>query len=213
MAAMRIDRTALGSGVAVACAGFGVMSLFWMVDPKNPRVRGFPDYLSATWGDAICLPVFSTAAVYLVRNLPAARTERRAGVSAGIVGLLLGIGTQVAWLADDAPELNWTLPEPHRFTPAGVYHGVFLSWVAALTAGVATVALLRWTATAPEQRTRGVKIAASLCVLAIGAFGTLLALDNLSSRSTAATVGTAAGVAGGGLLVVAAGLLVGRKRS
>ncbi len=209
---MRIDRIALGSGVAVACAGFGAMSLFWIADPKNPDVRGFPDYLSATWGDAVCLPVFSTAAVYLVRNLSAARTERRAGITAGVAGLLLGIGTQVAWLADDAPELNWTLPEPHRFTPAGVYHGVFLSSVAALTAGVATIALLRWRATAPEQRTRGVKIAASLCVSAMGAFGALLALDNVSSRSTAATVGTAAGIAGGGLLVAAAGLLAGRKR-
>jgi hypothetical protein len=210
---MRVDRVALGSGVVVACAGFGGMSLFWMAGPENADVRGFPDYLSATWGDALCLPVFSTAAVYLVRHLSPARTERRAGVMAGLAGLLLGIGTQVAWLADDAPELNWTLPEPHRFAPAGVYHGVFLSSVAALTTGMTTVALLRWRATDPDQRTRGVKIAAALCVAALGAFGALLALDNVSSRSTAATVGTVAGVAGGALLAAAAPLLAAHERS
>lgn len=103
-------------------AGFGAMNAFWYLAPQTESLRGLYSYRSATFGDGIALPLvaFGLMAAY------AAVKPSRWRVPAAVSGSILGLLTQISWLIDPAPELNWTLPQPHTFNAAGWYHASFM---------------------------------------------------------------------------------------
>ncbi|WKV75326.1 hypothetical protein AW27_029645 [Streptomyces sp. PCS3-D2] len=70
-----------------------------------------------------------------------------------MLGSLLGSWTQVQWLRDDAPVLNWTLPRPHHFNAAGWYHAAFLIAMSGVVAALWAWGLMR-TAHAPDAPDR-----------------------------------------------------------
>jgi len=191
---------------AVLAAGFITLAVFYSVVPHARALPGLFDFLSATWGDGLALPVMSGALVFAIGRLPAASHERPVSVGAGLLGACLGIATQVQWLRDSSPRLNWTLPRPHHFNAAGVYHAVFLTGMCAVTAVLWTVVLLRFArAPGPLAARRDAIAAGLLAALAGMVFVVLLVVDSLPDRSRAGTATvTVAGVGVGLVLVVTA---------
>jgi hypothetical protein len=170
-------RAALASGGLLCAAGFGVMETLSHIFPAAEGVLKLHDYLSATWGDAILLPVSLASLTYAYRMIPPTSHDRAwvlAGAACGAVG---GLITQVRWLLDDDPQLNWTIPAPHIFYGAGIYHAVFLTASAATFAGLWMGVSRRWAYSTTVASRRA---AAAIAVAFLGgmAFIVLLILDN-----------------------------------
>jgi hypothetical protein len=130
----------------VVCAsGFGVLSVLWLTGHHSSHLRGLFTYASATVGDGILIPVLTGLLLAVNRSatLPRPINEARWMAFWALLGAIGGISTQLAWLADDHPELNWTLPRPHHFNYAGVYHGAFLVLMSAALAALAAGAARR----------------------------------------------------------------------
>ena len=203
----RKKRCAVANAVAVAgvvlAAGFVALAV---LDSVVSRPRGLPGlfhFLSATWGDGLALPVMSGALVFAIVRLPGTRHELPVSVGAGLLGASLGIATQVQWLRDDSPRLNWTLPRPHHFNVAGVYHAVFLTAMSALTAALWTLVLLRLVRVPGRLAARRDSIAASLLAAMAGiVFVILLVVDSLPDRSRAGTSTVLVTGVGAGLVFV-----------
>lgn len=204
----------LASAGAVAAAGFGVMNVFWRRAGVSEDLPGLYDYLSSSWGDGILLPLAAGGLTYLRATLDPARAERLVGGASAAAGALVGLGVQIAWLLDDAPELNWTLPAPHQFNGAGLYHAGFLvsmcgyaSWLAATTtlrAGVPNKRSFR-----PDGR-----IALALALTSAAGFVALLIFDNQEPRAAAgaATLTATAAAAAAGVAVLVGVRLRARRR-
>src|SRR5262249_6636403 len=128
-------RAVIGAGL-VGTAGFGALAAFYAVAPYHTALPGLYQFLSATWGDGLALPVMTAALVYATSRLPVAPKEGLISIGACVAGAALGAATQVQWLSDDAPRLNWTLPRPHHFTAAGTYHAFFLTGMCGLAAAL-----------------------------------------------------------------------------
>jgi hypothetical protein len=199
--------TSVLAAVAVFMTGFGALLVFYTLTPHAASLPGLFNYKSATWGDSLALPTMIGALVFATLHLPRVRRERLYAGVAAFGGLLLGAGTQVQWLRDDHPRLNWTLPRPHHFNAAGVYHGLFLTAMCGVTAALWSVFLLRL-ANAPRnyeghhETLGGLWLALS----AGGVFVILLAIDSLPARSTGA--GTATLLAAGIGVVAVSGFTV-----
>lgn len=198
-------KSAALTSVAVAAAGFGVMNVFWAADAHDPELRGLYEYLSATFGDALCLPAAFGAVAYARATLPRTENERRAGTLAALAGTVAGAALQAAWLLDEDPELNWTLTAPHQMNAAGIYHAVFLTGMSAFGAWLLATAAVRANAVErpfdDPRRRRPLEVAAA----AGAGFVVLLVLDNraasgLAQGATLATVGVAALAATAGAL-------------
>ncbi|WP_410792336.1 hypothetical protein [Kribbella sp. C-35] len=181
---------------------------------KPEGVLGFTDYLSATWGDSVLLPSSIGTLVYAYHALPATRGDRVLVLVGGLCGAVGGLLTQVQWLRDDDPQLNWTLPAPHVFNGAGLYHAVFLTAAAAAFGAAWSGSLLRW-AHNPEVQDWRVDWALGTALASGLGFAGLLVVDNQyttdrpSSASTLAALAGAAALSVGG---VAAGAWFRRKR-
>jgi hypothetical protein len=199
----KLDVQAIGSGALIALAGFGVMSTFWAVAPRQTGLVGFTDYWSATWGDGLCLPVAAAATTYAVRQLPKAPRERAVAMVAGLAGLVLGSATQLIWLSDDKPNLNWTLPEPHHFNAAGAYHAVFLICASAYAGVLTSVAVKRVRAKGLRSLSRPVKVALAASCVATTGFVTLLSVGNAKGTWTLGTSATTGAVVIGAALTAA----------
>jgi hypothetical protein len=182
-AAQRGALTAVGTFVA----GFGVLFAFSKVATSDPSLPGLFDYLSATWGDGLLLPTSAGALVFALNKLPARRHNSLAPLVAGIIGGVIGAGTQVQWLLDDSPNLNWTLPRPHHFNAAGTYHAIFLTLASAGFAALWAEVLRRLSTGAMRDANR-ILIWISLAVALVAqlAFGWLVLIDNRSASSTQA---------------------------
>lgn len=190
-------KTAALTSAAVATAGFGVMNVFWAADAHDPGLRGLYEYLSATYGDALCLPAAFGAVAYARATFPRTESERRTGALAALAGTVTGAALQAAWLLDEDPELNWTLPAPHQMNAAGIYHAAFLTGMSAFGAWLLATAAVRANAVErpfdDPRRRRPLKVAAA----AGAGFVALLVLDNraasgLAQGATLATVAAAA---------------------
>jgi hypothetical protein len=206
------------AALLVLSAGFCVLVAFSVSTPRAAGLPGLFDYVSATWGDGLALPVMTGALVWAASCLPRARGERRAVGTVGAVGAALGVWTQVRWLRDDAPKLNWTLPRPHHFNAAGVYHAVFLTVMCGVASALWTLTLIRIARGPhrnPGSRHAAVGVAAALA--AAVSFGVLLAIDALPGRSTGAGGATVVAAGVGAVVLLAtlgwAAVLVRRDRS
>jgi len=195
-----VIRAALTAAVATGVGGFGVMCVLAATAPTS--LRSLPDlwsYRSATWGDGLLLPLSCGALVFARRNLPGGGSR---GVTAtmAVAGGLGGLATQVFWLLDDSPRLNWTLPEPHRFNAAGVYHGVYLVIMSSIFAGLWASIISRIRASVRAGDAVSWPLVGGGIGLALGAgagFAALVIADNQisagssSSASTLVTIGAA----------------------
>jgi hypothetical protein len=184
-------------------AGFGAMYTFYSVTDHRQDLRGLFTYESATWGDAVLLPIIAASLSLSISGLAAARRERVVASIGGAFGLAVGAASQVGWLIDPNPGLNWTLPRPHQFSAAGWYHAAFLSGASAAFAGASALALTRAIqAPVVPSSVRRSLIAATAATVA---FAGLVIYDNAATRSTAASRFTgAAGLAGAlGLAILA----------
>ncbi|GIE48500.1 hypothetical protein Ani05nite_20340 [Amorphoplanes nipponensis] len=200
---MTAGRTGVRVAVIVWILGFGMLALLSVARLGDDRLPGLFTFRSATVGDGLLLPVLAGTTVAAGRwRAGWSRSERRCLAVAAIAGLLAGAGTQVQWLLDPRPRLNWTLPAPHHFAIAGWYHAVFLTLASGffLSAGTGLWLRLRHEArSTPGPAIRRVRSVAVLGVLVpVSAFVALLAQDN------GATLGQAGGLAAAALLVVVA---------
>jgi len=186
-------------GVVTFVAGFGVLSV-WSVCTTTPAgLLRLGDFYSATWGDGLFLPLAVGSLLYLVAGLGSIGRRSLAGLAA--VGLVAGVVSQVAWLVDPAPRLNWTLPEPHHFAAAGWYHAVFLAVLSAVFVALlgAVVIGLRKAPAKDVMRSA----AFTVFLLSMGGFAALVVRDGEAEPFSLAQLATWALVLGGllGLLL------------
>ncbi|MFG2800430.1 hypothetical protein [Streptomyces pseudovenezuelae] len=194
-------KAAVLSGLLVESTGFCTLLIFSVATTPAADLPGLFHYVSATWGDGLALPTMTGALVYGIARLPRASKERAASGTAALLGIALGAATQVQWLRDDAPHLNWTLPRPHHFNAAGLYHAVFLTLMSGLTAALWVLLLLR-IARAGRVDRKAPLLAVGTALAAALAFTVLLAIDSLPSRSTGASTATVTAAALGGALLL-----------
>ncbi|SDP26677.1 hypothetical protein [Lentzea jiangxiensis] len=173
------------AAAAVMTFGFGVLvaaSLLGLGDPTLPSLTSFR---SATVGDGLLLPMLAYASVRAATPI----RHRGRVVLAGVAGCAVGAATQVWWLADPAPRLNWTFPAPGTFNAVGWYHALFLTVACGFFAATAMAALdrARQAVWAPK--------ASAACIgmlFPVFAFTGLLALDN--DQSAPLLIGLASAV-------------------
>lgn len=188
----RIGKALGNSALAAAITLVGVsgtMQWLWHTHDKSAlgaEFHGYPDYLSATWGDAVCLPLAAATITFLLQRLAPTSGERSRALALALVGAAMGAYPNVRSLLDPAPVLNWTLPQPHHFTPAGWFHaGVAIVGAGLASAGVGTIIVrLAKTKTPP----RDVPIAIAVLIGAAGAFVFLVGLDAPKSARDQASV-------------------------
>lgn len=122
-------KVAFCASFLVFLLGFGVLNIFWVFDPQIPSLPGLYDYMAATWGDGLFLPIGAGALVYyFLSNKNCCRKSTYAFSSlAFLIGVLIGALSQWSWLANENIEVNWTIPQPGYFTLAGWYHAFFFS--------------------------------------------------------------------------------------
>lgn len=113
----------------VLLLGFGALNIFWIFDPQIPSLPGLYDYMAATWGDGLFLPIGAGALVYYFLSNKNCCTKGIYTFSflALLIGVLIGAFSQWSWLANENIEANWTIPQPGYFTSAGWYHAVFFT--------------------------------------------------------------------------------------
>ncbi len=204
-----LAKAAVASTVVCLC-GFGAMFTLHLV--LTP-VHGLPDlfdFVSATWGDGLALPIMAGALVYAIVRSPAVRGERVVAMVMGVLGGLLGAGTQILWLLDDAPRGNWTFPRPHHFNAAGWYHAAFLTLMSATTAILWTLALRRLAHRAADRAPdRARVVAVGIALLAAVSFAVLLALDAAPNPITASSAATIVATTAGSLALLIALFITG----
>jgi hypothetical protein len=180
------------------------------------HLRGLFTYLSATLGDGLLLPIAFGALIFAY-SLTA---KIQHGLAIRLVGFAIGAGlgaaTQVTWLLDDHPQLNWTLPRPHHFNVAGIYHAAFLAIVSGLFGSLWFTVLLRLATGSTEKVSRrDAWIAVFVAMLASLLFVVCLILDNHSAITTTAGLASVATILLGvlGITALAIIVLIGRSRS
>jgi len=191
-------------------AGFGTMRVWYSGAEHPPELNGLFAYKAATWGDAILLPTVAGCLAVSISQLAPARREREIAGLAGVFGLAAGAFSQVGWLMDPQPGLNWTLPRPHHFNAAGWYHAAFLSAGSAAFAGASALIVARaaHAPAIPGRVWRSLVAAAA----ATAAFAGLVIYDNVETRTTTASRATgAAGMAGA--MALGALLMIAKRRS
>lgn len=178
----RCLKLSLAASIATLGLVSGVMHVAWWLSADDPRLQGvygYYDYASATWGDALFLPIMAGSATYTLCSLPAQQKERRFAVLGFALGCSLGALPQVVSFLDPDPVLNWTLPQPHSFTGAGIYHAIIGTlWAGLLGAAIAVITLRRIRS---DSIKIGARVSLGLLLVASGGFLVLAGLD--SSRS------------------------------
>ena len=201
---------AVGAAAIVLLCGFVTMAVFNQLTAARTGLPDLYTFLSATWGDGVALPLMVGSLVLALSGLESGAGERLASFVGGAVGGLVGLYTQLSWLTDGHPRLNWTLPRVHHLDAAGVYHGVFLVAMSALTATL-------WVRLATRLvRARmisvGVGVAAGTALVAGVGFAFLLLADTLPGRRTAADTSTIMAIGLALVLLIVAAVAVSLRR-
>lgn len=220
-----MTRTTAGARVPLAvafglAAGSGVLVVLWFTrgtlwPAPPPGLPGLFDFPSAYVGDVVLLPIAAAMLAAGVRRLPRARRERSVVIASGAVAALAAVTVQWLWFADDRPRGNWTLPEPHRFNLAGVWHAAYFIVTATLLTVLAVALAMRLSAAVRggEHRTaesllRGSGAAVVLsCLLS---YAVLAVGDSLSGTSASRASLVALGLAAA-ILIGLAVLTLGRR--
>ena len=189
-------RRSLAAAVATGISGFGGLLAFSIAIRSSTRdLPGLWTYRSATWGDGLLLPVSCGALVLARMSLPAGERDRLLTTAAASVGALGGAATQVLWLLDDAPRLNWTLPRPHHFNAAGVYHAIYLTVMSAAFAALWVSVIARALEAAPRSVDwSSIGPVVGVALVSGGGFAVLVLLDNQVSAGTNASLVTTVAV-------------------
>ncbi len=192
---------ALAAG-GLVLGGFVVLAGFAALSPRGENLPGLLAFPSAYVGDSVLLPLAILLLIAGAQALPPARTERAVTLVAGLLGAAGALLTQLMWLHDNHPQLNWTLPEPHYFTAAGKWHAAY----AVVTAGILTAALAAMlirvggARALPDVRQRLVRLlagpgSAAVCGCLLG-YAVLAVRDSISatlaSQSSIVALATAA---------------------
>lgn len=192
-------------------AGFGMMNcLYWAEAPTLER--GLYTYWSATLGDAVALPILVGALAEADARLADSKpVPLRVGMVALVLGAAAGLASQVAWLADNDPDPNWTIPKAHTFTVAGYYHAGFT----VATAGLVAVLAARVAWAMNEHRLAGVSAGGVRKLLALSGVATigfvLMAVaDNVANSNRGASLASLVALGLGALAI--AGLTVWVRR-
>jgi hypothetical protein len=193
---------ALLSGAFVWLTGFGALNVWWLAT-RHTVPAGMPglyQYYSATWGDGLLLPVAVGGLWFLTRQVKASQQpiSRRLIVVSTIVGTIGGGMSQVGWLLDPAPRLNWTFVQPHHFTAAGWYHAMFLVVITAVVVqrGALLLACLRRSSAKPgidAQESTDLVLRSTpftLTLLALVGFAALVLRDSSHTPFTIAQLTT-----------------------
>lgn len=115
---------------AVFFAGFFVMLIQWSMSNYIGN-RGFFYYLSATWGDALCLPAISYVISRRLKRIKWNKVLLGTSIVSCLLGTFAGAVIQNSWLKDTGTIVNWTFAEVGKFNSAGWYHAVFFIAVCA----------------------------------------------------------------------------------
>lgn len=139
------DSPALIVGVSVFAGGV-VTYIFWLTrslwsEQDLDGLKGLFDYPSAYLGDVLLLPVAAAGLAALCHRLGVSPLNGPA-LAAGAAGLLVGTLTQILWLLDPHPGLNWTLTSPHHFNIAGIWHTFYLILASATFGSLGLASLL-----------------------------------------------------------------------
>ena len=142
---MKLLRWPLTASFVCMLGGFGVTGISALIVDVPPGVPSMYDYWSGTIGDLLLLPliVFGlTRAIGLLSGRHGV-VPSWWSVAAGMAGAAAGAISQLAWLVDPEPRVNWMLIEPHVFSPIGWYHAAFVIVVAGYVTGATVELLLR----------------------------------------------------------------------
>src|SRR5215211_547966 len=217
---MRPSHAAIGAAGSTFVLGFGVLACWSVAAPGPDGVPGMWQYWSGTVGDAILLPSIlgglTAGAVKLSREgyvvgwaLPAI---------SGFLGVILGALSQLSWILDPEPRLNWMVIKPNSLSAAGWYHVVFLiaasaaiSWLLGhvLAAGHKAAIECKSIDDAKGRTVLTVAFgsnATGVVIAAAALFTVALIADSVPSLRTVASQGTILSIAVG--LVAAIGLAV-----
>lgn len=152
---MSVENKPIYPSIAAALVfllGFGVMNLFWFTGTWNPELYGLYFFKSATFGDAVILPLIIYYSLHIVHLHKFTFKQALAVILAGFIGLSVGIFSQYQWITSETTVLNWTIPEPHIFNAAGWYHAVFLCAMVAIFAAL-SIAVLICAVTSKKHKT------------------------------------------------------------
>lgn len=176
------------AALALLLGGFVAMNIFWFSDEHDPNLLGLYDFKSATYGDAVALPLLLFLLVRL-GQWQVKRTLRRNLLLAicGILGICAGVISQWMWLQDDDIILNWTLPQAGQFNAAGYYHAAFLALTVGLFMVVSVQAFVASRDHLKSDLPR-IPIEYPLCIIVIPLFPTLHAIDFHSPESSVSSV-------------------------
>jgi hypothetical protein len=179
--------------------------------------RSMWHYRAATWGDFLLVPGICAILVAGLCDdrIPRQHSERLWAGAGAAVFAIAGALVQVSWLASAKPILNWTLPEPHRFSFPGWYHAVYLVLLSGAIGAAGLVLGRRVRVARPAVRDYVARAFPTAALVGFGvSFGLVLYLDSVDSLDTSAGQGSALGALGAAVATLALVLLVlGPRRS
>lgn len=173
--------------------------------------RGMWHYRAATWGDVLLVPGICAilAAGLCDTRIPRLNSERLWACTGAAVFAISGALVQVSWLASAKPILNWTLPEPHRFSFPGWYHAIYLVLLSGAIGAAGLVLGRRVRVARPAVREYVSRAPATAALVGFGvSFGLVLYLDSVDSLDTSAGQGSALGALGAAIATLALTLFV-----
>lgn len=185
----RLLQSPVWLGLGVLFVGFFAMLMLWLFGGFVDHPRGLFSFLSATWGDGLCLPLMAGALALLNRRMtvPPSLVLRR---TAAIIGAGVGALTQLVWWLDPNPGLNWSLPAPHNFNTPGIVHALFFVLASSLFSVLWVDFFYRLRKTFRQDVDQGREHlrsgALALALGTAGAFACLAALDSAGSGFTQA---------------------------
>jgi hypothetical protein len=187
-------RAAIGAAILTFIAGFGVMSVLYITGSWPAGVRGLYSFKSATYGDALLIPLLIAILVNTYLSLPRRGHDRQILLIAAIPGICIGVIIQWLWLHSSHPALNWTLPDPHTFNYAGWYHAAFLTVICGFLSSILIGILVDLRGLTRTNQSDFYRLARSPWVVILAAsavtFVILLYEDNATSAHAPLTAGT-----------------------
>ena len=178
-----------------------VLPIWWLASGSPSSPLGIDAFPSAYLGDTLLIPTGCLLLVRGIRGLPRARAESRLAAALAVIAVLAAVFVQATWLRDPAPQSNWTLPAPGRFTAAGWWHAAYFVGTSLVLTVLVTVLLTR---VRQARRTAPTLVAAlssgpwsAVMLIAFGSYGALAVHDSLPRQLTSAPASslTLAGVA------------------